>query len=399
MKRTFVVLVVILVLALSVPSALAQGPSFPPGGVSGVQVVNVGTGTATVGAVYYAEDGTKYTLPNQTLDNPGDSFTYFKQPADVDSFSGAAILSSDQEIVAIANTAFGSRGTAAYGSASQGATSVLLPLALNNFFGQSTTIGVQNTDTQNSINVDVTYTPQGGSPTTQSHSIQPGASRIIHLANEGLADGFIGSATIAPQDGTTPIVASAMIYTQNYVYAYSGFTQTGTEYFLPLVRSAFAGTTTGIQVVDASNSNTQIQIAYTGFIDANSNFTQDSGEAYTCEVQATIAAGSSVTAFNGQNSAFTNVLGAVSGSTSVIGGTCQSQGHANFAAAGGPFLGAAKVTGDSAIAVVVNDAAGSTSSGAYNGYLASEASNSVVSPLARSGFAGLTTGTQVQNIS
>jgi hypothetical protein len=397
MKRnTLMILLVVLVLALTIPGALAQ--TFPTGGISGIQVVNLDTSSAVVTAAYYAEDGTQYTLQDQTLAAQGDTYTYYSEPASTSTFSGAAILSADKQIAAVANTAFSSNGAGgAYGGSNTGSTTVLLPLVTKAFSGGSTAIGVQNTDTANSIVAEITFTAQDSAKFsgTKTYTLQPGASQIIDLGlDSDFESSWIGSASISPQDGSTPVVGSALIYTNNYVYAYSGFTSTGTEWFLPLIRAGFAGLSTGVQVVNAGATDVSVTINYNGNI-----WLDYSGpdHAYTCTVTATLPASSSVTFYNAATWPLASVLGADDGQ--ITGGDCQTAGNTTFADAGGAFLGSASITTNGEVAVVVNDAnASGTSSGAYNGFLASDSAASIISPLARVKFANFTTGTQVQNI-
>ena len=59
MKRnTLMILLVVLVLALIIPGALAQ--TFPTGGVSGIQVVNLAADAAVVSSVYRSN----HLIPN-----------------------------------------------------------------------------------------------------------------------------------------------------------------------------------------------------------------------------------------------------------------------------------------------------------------------------------------------
>jgi hypothetical protein len=269
---------------------------------------------------------------------------------------------------------------------------------LGNYYGQTSAIGIQNTDTANDVNVTVTFRPQGGTPFTQQHTIKAGASKIIDMGLDPTTfpDLWIGSATVTPDNGTTPLVASAMIYTSNFVYAYTGFTNTGTEWFLPLIRSEYAGLSTGVQVVSVGTANTLVTINYAGAT-YNSSYQLLDGN-YTCTVTATLDAGSSITFYNAGNWGLADVIGA-SGSGAITGGTCATSGHLSFDDAGW-FLGSATITTDGGdVAVMVNDAnAAGTSSGAYNGFLATDAAASIISPLARVNFYGITSGTQVQNI-
>lgn len=397
MKRnTLMILLVVLVLALTIPGALAQ--TFPTGGISGIQVVNLDSSSAVVTAAYYAQDGTQYTLQDQTLANQGDTYTYYSEPADASTFSGAAILSADKQIAAVANTAFGNGAGGAYGGSNTGATTVLLPLVTKAYAGGSTAIGVQNTDTANSITAEITFSAQDATKYsgTKTYTLPPGASQIIDLGLDAdFEDSWIGSASVSPQDGSTPVVGSALVYTNNYVYAYSGFTATGTEWFLPLARAGFANLSTGIQVVNAGATDVSTTINYTGQIwpDYNAANATD----YTCTVTATLPASGSITFYNAPTWPIASVLGASDGQ--ITGGDCQTQNHATFSATGGMFLGSATITTNGEVAVVVNDAdASGTTSGAYNGFLASDAAASIISPLARVAFANFTTGTQVQNI-
>jgi len=392
--NTLIILLAVLVLALTIPGALAQ--TFPTGGVSGIQVVNLATSEAIVSATYYAEDGTKYTLLDQTLAAQGDSYTYYSEPKATGNFLGAVILSAAGQIAGISNTVFNNGAGGAYGGANVGSTTVLLPLVTKAFGGQSTAIGIQNTDTVNSVTANVIYTPQGGSSFLKTYPLQPGSSQIIDLGlDTDFSAAWIGSASISPADGSTPLVASALIYTSQVVFAYSGFANTGTEWYLPLIRSNFPTLSTGVQVVNATASDVEVTMSYSGNV-YNINY-EIIDVGYTCIVDATLPASRSVTFYNLDTWPFDDVFGA--SAASITGGDCQANGDASFSDAGYRFLGSAIVTTDGAVAAVVNDAdiSGSTS-GAYNGALATDAAASVISPLARVQFYGFTSGTQVQNI-
>jgi hypothetical protein len=327
-------------------------------------------------------------------------------------------LAGNKRIAAIANTTFDGGLGGAYGGAGEGATSSLLPLIVVDNYGVTSIVGLQNTDIDSAQDVDLSCTGQDASEFTLTFTVQAGASRIIDLAGEvtdtifadpdpDTAAGWIGGCVVAPDNGTTPFVASAMNYANTFVYAYSGVAGTiGDTYYLPLIRSGFGGPVTGVQVVDANqatNGDTTIDVEYSGFVDINGNYVEDSGEAYTCNVQATLPDNSSITFFNSGTTDFTVIFGG-SGTATVTGGDCQTNGDANFDAAGGFFLGGAEVVAsgstDPAIAVVVNDSplAGG-SSGAYLGFQASDAGAEVISPLSRNDFYDITTGTQIQNIS
>lgn len=384
------------IITLLIPIKL-KSQTFPSGGNTGIQVVNLSTNSTTVSATYYAEDGTKYTLLNINLPNQGDTYTYFAEPGITSTFTGATILSANNKIEAIANTFFSSNNSVgAYNSLSKGSNQTLLPLITKSFAGGSTAISVQNTNKVYSATAEINFTPQDVLKFSgvKTYTIQPGASQRIDLGlDSDFETAWIGSASISPQSTNTPLVASALIYTSNYVYVYSGFTNTGTKWYLPLIRSEFAGFSTGIQVINSEPVSVPTTIRYLGKIwpDFNPNNATD----YTCIVSATIPPNASITFFNAGTWPLANVLGATDGQ--VIGGDCKTNGDTTFAAAGGAFLGAAILFTSGETSVVVNDSNSGTSSAAYNGFLNTQAYYRIISPLSRVAYAGFSTSTQVQN--
>lgn len=376
-------------------------PSKPQGGTSGVQIVNLANDAATVQAVYYAENGQKFTLPPQKLDNFGSSYTYYAEPKNEQSFSGAGILSSNKSIAAIVNAVFADKKGAAY-EGSAASTRVLLPLIVRGYAGVVSIIGIQNTNESAATKIQIEFVPQDGSSFTKEYTVQAGASKIVDLADmtDFNSEEWLGMAIVKPADGSTKVVASVMNYSEKYVYSYAGTSETSDTNYLPLIRSGFAGNLTGISVVDANTANdgdSTITVEYSGKIYVNGTPSD-----YTCTVQAVLPDNKSIVFYNSGSTNFTKIFGG-SGSATVTAGTCKTSNHANFDAAGGVFLGSAKVTAagtNVAIASVVNDQSLSgNSSGAYTGFLPSQAGSKVVSPLARNGFAGTTSGTQIQNIS
>ena len=375
-----------------VSTTLAQDPWPAAAGTSGVQVVNMTTGSGTVAALYIAEDGTQYALPDQTLP-AGASHTYYAEPSTATTFRGAVQLSSDVQVAAIAKTEWGSgavSGAAAYSGQGAGANTVVLPLLVIEHYGTTSAFSVQNTDTSGAIIVDLEFTPQGGTAFTKTMNIAAGASTTWDMAfdtdfvdpSAGNA-GWLGSVTIT---SATPVVAAAHTTSgaSGFVYAYDGFSALDqTTAYAPLVRHNFVHLTTGVQVVDASGTGGTVQVKYNGFVDANGNYVLDSGEEYVYTDTTTLAAGSSATFYQG-SPYFNDPLTTMPT----------------------PFLGSAEITvsgAGAAIAVVVNDQshpgyAGKQTSSAYSGFFANQATSVLVSPLARNAFASFTTGIQVMNI-
>lgn len=396
MKVNALVFFVILFFLLAGSSSMAQ--TFPNNGVSGIQVVNLDAFEAVVTARYYAEDGTTYTLQDVILNNQGDNYTYYAEPNQVMHFSGAVILSADRYIAAIINTRFFSNNSVgAYNGADDGVTRVLLPLALKSFSGQSTAISIQNTDVNNTVIADVTFYPQDPLKFsgTKSYVVQPGASKIIDLnLDSDFETDWVGSVSVSPGDDSTPLVAAGMTYTNQTVASYSGVNVSGIMWYLPLIRANFADLSTAVQVSNATNSAVSVDISYRGNI--YNVFYGVIRVGYTCTVNAVLPANSSINFYNLATHPFDDVFGATS--ASITGGNCQTDGHSSFSNAGLRFLGSAVIDTDGGVAVVVNDAdLANVTAGTYNGFLAVEAQDKIISPLARVDFAGYISGTQVQN--
>ena len=118
-KFTLLILILIVLIMAIFSSAIVfgQGESSVqlPNSVVGIQAVNLSSTSATVRAIYYAEDGTQYTLVDQILAEQGDNYTYYNQPTTSGgSFEGAVMLLSEANIAALANTVFADGSAAAY---------------------------------------------------------------------------------------------------------------------------------------------------------------------------------------------------------------------------------------------------------------------------------------------
>ncbi len=272
MKRKLV-----LVLVVSMLAALAMTSSaFATGGglsyTSGVQVVNLDAGTATIGLTYYNQDGTIEASPADTIPGNG-SKTYFPIHAGV-GFDGSLVISSDKPITAIANTittdfAYGAATT----SFSSGSTTVDLPLIMCNNSGFNTWFNVQNAGSS-SASIDIDYTPgSNGVSGSESDTIAIGAAHTFDQASgssttncDDLADGsgkFIGSARVTSNQ---PVVATVMQLGTggfNVLMGYNGFASGGsTTVQLPLIMALNSGFYTGYQVQNVGGSSTVATIEY-----------------------------------------------------------------------------------------------------------------------------------------
>jgi len=351
-------------LGLGIKSVQAQG------GVgitytTGFQLQNLGLSTATVSIAYYNQAGTVVQTVSDTI-APSGSRTYFPiGPASP--FNGSVVVSSDQQLVAIANQIAGGSvvGGGAAGGFSSGATTVNLPLIMRNNSGINTWFNVQNAGSA-AATVRVSYLPgSAGSATSEVRTVQPGAATTFdQIGNAGLGATFVGSAVVT---STQPIVSTAMQVANGSfkaVFVYNGFTAGSTSVALPLVMANNSGFFTGIQVQNAGTSATNVTITY------SSNSVAGMGTP-VAEV-ASVPAG---------------------------------QSHTFLQAGGqwtGKYVGSAIVTNSGAqplVAIVNQVKTGVTSLGsAYEGFNPASATSKVSIPLVMANNSGYLTAIQVQNV-
>lgn len=334
---------------------------------SGIQVQNLGTATATVVLTFYDSNGNA-TPVNDTI-AANSSKTFFPLPGVSAGFDGAAIISSDQPVAAVANVigSGASSARAAYVGALQGSSSVLLPLLLKNHGASrsNTWFKVQNTGNA-TANVTVNYSDA----TSANATIPVGASRLFDQSTETHnVSSFAGEVT-----SNQPVAVAVIQENTSTMFAYSGFSGGSTNPVMPLINANNNGYITGVQIQNGGNTDTQVTVSYTPAV---------AGTA--CTETQTIPAKQSR---NFALSAFANGT-SPGGSTNCIGGA--------------RFVGSAQVTGNSAnqpLVVIVNQVQNGISGEAYNGFDPAAAKSKVVIPLIadRSGSSLNYTGFNIQNV-
>jgi hypothetical protein len=369
MKFTRLAVLFVLLLSLVPLTASAQTVSYD----SGIQVQNQGTDVATIVITYYNQDGTVATTVDDTI-AVDSSNTYFPIDGLTAGFSGSAVISSDQPVVAISNmlltesggTTYGFGG-ASYGGFESGASSASLPLIMKGNANYSTWFNVQNTG---SADTTVTVTYSNGA--TEGATIPAGAAyTFVQDDNGDLPDGFVGSATV--DGGGQPIAASVVELGPTTVFAYNGFTGGSTEVVMPLVNANNYGYVTGIQIQNAGDTDTDVTVAYT-----------PSSSGTACTEQRTIAAGASAT--------FALYVFTYSGSAPL----------AEDCVMGEQFVGSAAVSANSAdqpLVAIVNQLHPSNNKGAsYGGFDPAAGTDAVAMPLIMDRNYGYFTGFSVMNV-
>jgi len=292
MKNKYLSLFIAFALALALVgvaspvSAAAYGTSF----VTSITYQNVGAGPANVTIDFFAESSaTAITITPAVLAANAGTSLYVGSLAGISAgFSGSAVMSSDQPLIATmvqvppAASAVKSRPLSS--GASTGAASVLVPTVLKNTFGYTSVVSIQNVD---SVAADVTveFIPTSGTGfTIPIANLPAGAAKYFDmgtLVNAGLGASFSGSIrATAVKTGTSTagsLVANSleMGVSANKAYAFEGATTSATKIYMPSAfckwsgyASTYAVQNTGTSAVDVtvtySNGNTESYNAVAG---------------------------------------------------------------------------------------------------------------------------------------
>lgn len=416
-KGMLAVVATLLVLTLMVPMVSAQSTEDDdnvntPSGIdtnasTGVNIQNVGDGTATLDVNLYPQSGGS-AIPLSAPQLGAGELVNFFLPALTEVPGGQSyslVATADQPIEAIVRTDFGTSASGIYSSVPSG-NEVVVPLITRNFAGQSSQITVQNASTDQSTTYDVVLVGLGQTIDSPAQTISGetlGASlsktydlnAISGLPDNGadlnVATGFAGFAVIRVTSGAPVVVQSFIdIVGQPAVTSFSGvpFDSAATTLYAPLVRASFFGDT-GIQIVNPNSSPANVNITFI----TNPATEIDADPTYSQSLE--VPANSSAIAFQGPSG--NSRTAGLPDQTPTVVGVPDTNG----------WLGSAEITSDQPILAVVNDVLFANASfdpgrqSTYNVPTADNAGTEFALPLVRSGHvagAFLTTGVQVQNI-
>jgi len=344
-----------------------------PAYTSGVQIANLGTGTATISLTAYrtsdgAQDG---SVLNDTI-AVNSSKTYFPISNVSAGFSGSIVVGSNQNIAGITNILSADFSAAAsYVGRSSGGTTVLLPLLNKNNGGPNgftTWFSVQNAGT-GTANVTVAYSDG----TNAAATIAPGAAKVFYQSQE-THNAAIFAGTVSSNQ---PVVVAAIQESAKIMFAYTGFAGNATTNpVFPLVNANNSGFVTGIQIQNAGAGSTSVTLSYTP------------GSAGTaCSETQTIASGASATYALAAFSTSPNPPGATS--------NCVK---------GAKFIGSSQVISNSTSQNLVGVGnqlllnASNNMGEAYTSFSVADAGQTVVMPLIMDRNSGFFTGFSVQNV-
>ncbi len=235
---------------------------------------------------------------------------------------------------------------------------------------------LQNADTADA-NVSIVYTPMPGlgTGTTVNDTIKPGASKLYKQSTmTELGTRFVGSAKVTSTNGKK--MAATINETNGaQILVYDGFTAGGTNVALPLIMKGNYGWYTAFQIQNTSSTNTA-----NGTITFKAGAGSDAGKVGTSvPVPFSIPANGSITKIQKAGDP-TDSLGTFT-----------------------RFVGAASITSDQAVTVIVNehnmDAPSGQEGMSYSGFNVASATANINLPLIMKGNYGWYTSFQIQNTS
>jgi branched-subunit amino acid transport protein len=282
MKKILAILVLLGLLASLTVTVSAEAPVMPGPPISILAsprqwsseywVQNLGTQVAQVSANYYtASTGT--VAGTQSFTVPVGSSTSIL-PALSDGFLGSAVLSSDQEIVAVENhftvdTGFYMMG--ASNGVAAGSNALVLPLILRNNSNFQTKAYIQNLSSV-AATINMTFTPglKGNSysmsDTLPAYTMKAYDHSSAAFAPLGDAAGvFVGSARVTADQPLASAVDLGNLTAPagfDKLITYDGLASGATNIALPLIMKGNSGWYTGQQIVNTTGNTANVTITY-----------------------------------------------------------------------------------------------------------------------------------------
>ncbi|MCD6288954.1 MAG: hypothetical protein J7M34_00515 [Anaerolineae bacterium] len=238
-KPLGVVMITLLLVAVMALNVAAVAP-VPGTGNTDVRVMNTSSSDgAQVVAEYINQSGDVENTKTMSLNAYGSGDFMASDSGLGDGWQGSMIVSSDQEVAAVATTNYtgGSYSdqfaSTAYSGFKEGCTTIYVPSLFQRLTAQYSRLTIQNTD-QGTADIEIRYYDRDGNLTVPpiTDSIPQGAQKTYDLSQKGVdpkvpdlgitdppRDGWIGSAKITSTNGKK-IAAVATTFWPDYTSSY-----------------------------------------------------------------------------------------------------------------------------------------------------------------------------------
>ena len=396
-KKVILSLSLILILA-GVQVVLAQ---YTDPWYSSYQVQNLSDSAANITVTYYDSAGAAQTTATQNYTNVpgGGSVTVVQYSDDPNLGTGtySAVISSDQPIAAIANQQLVPTGAtyfnptqpfSSYSGASSGSTTVIIPVAMYNWFGYYTEFYIQNVGTAAASDVDIAYYPtKVGTVTVGATGItdndnaipqyaslntsQEAATTLGAPASAGAFAGRFMGAAVITSDQPLVVIVNQHVPGATKLFTYNGFGAGFTNSGTPVYMRGFYGYYASLTVANTSlSASANVTLTY----QADSVHSTVAGG--TVVVPYTIPAGESINRFDGPT-----------------GSADQTDLDAYTR-----FFGTVTIEADQSVVAIVNqEATADGQAGTYGSIDLDSATTKISVPLIQSGFYGYYTSLTIMS--
>lgn len=280
MKKILAVLVLLGLLASLTVTVSAEAPVMPGPPISLLAsprqwsseywVQNLGTGVAQVSANYYTAS-TGVSAGTESFTIPVGSATRII-PSLADGFLGSAVLSSDQEIVAVENHYTVDAGVHMIGASNgvaSGSNSMTLPLITRHNSGYETKIYLQNVGSVQAT-IYMTFTPGvAGSAYSMSDTLPAFTMKVYDQSQDtpfaALGTKFVGSARVTadqPLAGAVDFGNLTAAGGFTLLVTYDGMTGGATSVAWPLIMKKNSGFYTGQLIANTTGNTAHVDITY-----------------------------------------------------------------------------------------------------------------------------------------
>lgn len=322
-------LIIALIMALTIVTTVGAQVTYPNSVYTSYQVTNLGEET-TVLVTYYDEDGVASPFTQTFTNVPTGGVVVVQQSLETGLNPGSysAVISAGQPIAAVANQQLGVNGSgssippfSSYSAFSEGATTVILPSIMYNWWGYYTEFYIQNLGDDAATNIQVEYVP-----TTLNGCVTGATGQIEDIATAGdplakyasrkvsnFGASFLGAPSVPGCTSNTgkflgmafitadqPIGVVVNQVVQDKLFTYNGFTEGSMTLLVPAIMRNWWNYYTSLSIANPDTENdAHVTLTYT----------PGSGSTYndTIVAEHTIPAGESITIYDGPDSTGTDL--------------------------------------------------------------------------------------------
>ncbi len=206
-------------------------------------VQNVSASSASLTIKFYDSSGTLSCTKNDTVSSLASKGYWLPSESCLPSgWVGGALITSDQNIVAIGRPHIGAE-VMTYNGFSSGSTSASIPMLFKDAFGGSydAAFYIQNIHPSNTANLTINfYDSSGALSCTKNDTLSPLASKGYWVPAEScLPTGWVGGVIVTSDQ---PIVSVGRPHIGSQITTYNGFSSGSTSSFIPMLfKDAFGG--------------------------------------------------------------------------------------------------------------------------------------------------------------